>query len=508
MVPLMIFVALAIDVGAWVAQANRMQVVADAAALAGAPVLPDQTSATRVAREVAALNGYEHGVDGVDVEVQFPDQVSIRVLISRPGDRFFSQVVADDDLQITRYADAAALSPVGIGSPTNTVGFGPYAIGSLEPSNYWILENNDCQVGHHGDVKAAQYLASPWCGDNPALPANPEWKRATTGRDGGYFFKVTIPSGVTGTSRLMVFDPGRCPGYGSKPSDGHWNGASNRGTHLEWRMWSTNDTPLIRTDDQPVSDWWSSDECAADLPYPATSWSDKTEGWTETPFTFPPNTSGEEATYLIQSMVGDSTRAGWNHYAFWVKPGGASTGCSSIGTDNCPTVSAEDWIPARASGAIAGDPMTLYLAEVGPEYAGQTMQVQLWDVGESMDNIQVIDPLGNSMDFTWSSDDTLNHAPTNASDTCSGNPCLWLDPTSSRYPSKVSYSGWGNHWRFNGRIVTLSVPLDEQVDFASYAGSGEGYWFRIRFLPTPTRLATEWASFALSMDGDPIRLTD
>ncbi len=510
MVPLMIFVALAIDVGGWIVQANRMQAASDAAALAGAPLLPDQTSATRVAREIAGLNGFEHGLDGVDVAVEFPDQVSIRVVISDAGERFFSQVVSDDTLTIARYADAAALSPVGIGSPTNTLGFGPYAIGALDPSNYWILENNDCQVGHYGDVKAAKYLASPWCGDRPTLPENPDWKRATTGRDGGYFFRIEIPPGVNTTSRLMVFDPGRCPAYGRKPSDGHWNGRTDRGTFVEWRQWDTNATPLIRTDDVPTTDWWSSDDCPEDLlPYPASSWTDHTQGWTETPFTFPPNTTGEVETHLIQSMVGDSTRQGWNHYAFWVKTDSGADGCSAIGAvDNCPTVSAEDWIPTRSSGDVAGDPMVLYLAEVGPEYAGQTMQVQLWDVGESMDNIQVIDPLGRPMDFTWSSDDSRNHAPSNPSDSCSGDPCLYLDPTRSNYPAKVTYSGWGNHWRFNGRIVTLSVPLDSQVDFPAYAASGQGYWFRIRFQPTPTRLATEWASFALAMDGDPIRLTD
>ncbi|MEM9134020.1 MAG: pilus assembly protein TadG-related protein [Actinomycetota bacterium] len=508
LVPMMIFAALAVDVGGWTVQANRAQAAADAAALAGAPLLPDQGAATTVARDIATLNGFAHGVDGVTVDVQFPDAVSVRVVVNTPGERYLSDLISTTPVDISRYAEATALSPVGIGSPTNVLGFGAYSLGGSPPANYWILENNDCQIGHYGDLKAAQYLASPWCGTGLGLPENPFWKRASTGRDGGYFFEVAIPPGVTTTSRLMIFDPGKCPGYGTKPADGHWNKGDDQGTRLRWRQWDTNATPLIADDDTPVSSWWESDECANDLPYPSNSWTDTTQGWTSTPFVFPPNTTGEVETHLVQSMVHDSTRLGWNHYSYWVRPDSGSATCSSIGVDTCPTISAVDWIPTRASGATAGDPMELFLADVGPEYAGRHMQVQLWDVGEGMDNIQVLDPLGNSLDFTWSSDDSVNHAPTNPSDTCSGNPCLWLDPGFSGYAPKLTNAGWGNHWRFNGRVMTLSVPLDTQVDFPAYAASGNGYWFSIRFQPTASKTAREWASFSVGMSGDPIRLTD
>jgi len=60
LVPMMIIAALAIDYGSWALQANRQQSAADAAALAGAPVLPDFDWATDLAREIAAQNGYDH----------------------------------------------------------------------------------------------------------------------------------------------------------------------------------------------------------------------------------------------------------------------------------------------------------------------------------------------------------------------------------------------------------------------------------------------------------------
>ncbi|MEM8922855.1 MAG: pilus assembly protein TadG-related protein [Actinomycetota bacterium] len=508
LVPLMLFSALAVDVGGWTVQANDLQSAADAAALAGAALLPEEAKASAVAREVAGLNGYTDGVDDTTIVVEYPDSTTIRVVITHPADRYFSGVVNDSPLYITRYAEASSLSAVGIGSPTNVLGFGPYSLGGSPPANYWMLENNDCSTAHWGDIRAARYLSSPWCGDGRSLPLNPAWKRATDGRTGGYFYRVEIPPGLTTTSRLMIMDPGKCPGYGSKPADGQWSGAANTGTIMEWRRWDANATPLITSDETPITGWWGSTECLADLPYPSTSWTDQSEGWTETPFVFPANTTGETEYHLIQSRVLESTRQGWNHHSLWVRPDNGVLTCSTIGTSDCPTISAEDWIPTQASGTVAGDPMLLYLADAGPEYAGRIMQVKLWDPGEGMDNIQVIDPLGNALDFTWESDDTVNHGSTNPSDDCSGNPCLDLDPDFASYPPKLTNPGWGNHWRFNGRLVTLNVPLDSQVDFPAYAASGNGYWFQIRFQPRPGNVAREWASFSVGMSGDPIRLTD
>ena len=391
-----------------------------------------------------------------------------------------------------------------MGSPSNVLGFGPYSLDGSEVANYWILENNDCQVAHYGDVRAAQYLANPWCDVGAAL--NPSWKRSSEDRFSGYTFIVTIPAGLDVSSTLMIFDPGKCRAYGNKPADGHWN-QNGRGTSLEWRTWDTNDTPLISGDDTPATAWWSSDECAADLPYGAGSWTDTTQGWTTTPFVFPPNPTSSDQTHVVQTRVLDSTRQGWNHYSYWVRPNNGTTSCSTLTLATCPTIGAESWIATQARGTANGVAMDLYLAEIGREHAGRTLKVSLWDPGEGMDNIQIVDSLGRSLDFTWESDDPA-HANENPSDTCSGVPCLYLDPSNRKYAPKLSYAGWGKHYRFNGRNVTLNVPLDSQVDFDAYESAPLGNWFRLRFYPLPNKTANEWASFSVQMSGDPIRLTD
>jgi len=505
LIPLLLFAGLAVDVGGWTVQAARNQAAADAASLAAAPLVGNRSDAESVAREVAALNGFTDGVDGASVEVTFPSDLTVRVAVRTQADLYLSGIVLDESFGITRRADATAASPVGIGSPTNVLGFGPYSLDGSEPAGYWLQENNDCQPAHYGDYAAAKYLAWPWCGDDLGLPLNPFWKGASEGRDGGSFYVVEIPPGLSAPSRLMVLDPGACPGYGTMRESEGWR--QGEATELEWRQWSTNGSPLVTYDDKPVTDWWGSEDCLTDLPYPARNWVDKTQGWTETPFVFPANSTGRTETYLIQSRVVNGSQKSVNYFSFWVRPDDGTTSCLTIGSDSCPTVGAESWISVAANGTAKGKPMDLYLARVGPENAGKTMEVVLWDAGEGMDNIQVIDPLGQSLDFAWDSDD-VNHGVGNPSDSCSGNPCLWLDPESSDYRAKLNHLGWRRSWRFSGRFITLKVPLDGQVDFPSYAGSGNGYWFRVRFFPKSSKTASEWAGFSVRITGDPIRLTD
>ena len=58
LIPLMIFAALATDVGAWYIRADQAQRAADSAALAGTVWLPDETAAQNIVLDVAARNGF------------------------------------------------------------------------------------------------------------------------------------------------------------------------------------------------------------------------------------------------------------------------------------------------------------------------------------------------------------------------------------------------------------------------------------------------------------------
>ncbi len=90
LVALMGFTALSADVGRGYLARQRLQDVADAAALAGAQELPDQGRAELAAREVATRNG----VDATLVRVSFPDSYTVRVDVEDSVRFFFAPVVS------------------------------------------------------------------------------------------------------------------------------------------------------------------------------------------------------------------------------------------------------------------------------------------------------------------------------------------------------------------------------------------------------------------------------
>ncbi len=497
LIPLTVFAAFSVDVGGWLAQATRAQNAADAAALAAVAHLPDQALVTRAARDLAAANNFEHGVDGVEVDVTFPRADIVRVEIDQPSSFFLAKVVMDTPFEITRYAEAEAVTPPRAGVPTNVLGFGPYSLDGSAVSSFWLSEGNDCTPADEGDWRAGESLYRPWC--DTGTP-QPQWKGATLDRAGGYFYLVQIPPGLTVASHLYVFDPGTCPAYDRKPMDPLFNNEPFS-TTLSFRQWDTRQTTGDPGDDVPVTGFWSVDDCARDvLPNQPWKWTDKTEGWTPTPFTFPANTSGRVETHLIQTVADGSHHQTFNNYALWVRPD-SGVSCRTMATGACPTISADEWLPTFVEGEGRGLAEDIFLAEVDPQLEGQNLIIKIWDLGEEMDSIQILDPLDTALDFTWTTDDEA-YGSLNPADSCGGKPCLYIGAGDRHYPPK--HGGWQRSWKFNGRMVTLIVPLDSQTSFADYPN----HWFRMRYNPPHNRWVRDWMTMSVQFSGDHIRLVD
>ncbi len=499
LVPLLIFAAFSVDIGGWLSQATKAQNAADAAALAAAVHLPDKTLANSTARDLAAANGFVDGVGGVDVLVTYPQDDIIRVEIVHEARFFLSRIVMEDTLDIRRFADAFAVPPLIPGVPTNVLGFGPYSIDGSPVSNYWLYEGNDCTEADEGDWRAAQATARPWCDDSQVPQA--QWKGATDGRTGGSFYLVQIPPGATDPSTLYVFDPGACNKYGEKPQDPNFS-SERFNVSLYLRQWDTGGTLTRRTDDTPLTNtFWRSDDCPRDtLPNQPRNWTDTTQGWTETPITFPGNATGEMEYHLVQTVVDGRKRRALNHFAFWVKPAGG-TSCTTVAPGACPTISGDEWMSIASEGNGMGKAEELFLTEVHPRYEGLDLVINIWDPGEGMDNLQFVDPLGKSLDFTWTTDDPA-YGTDNSAENCAGRPCLNLDPKNKQYPPKLPE--WKKGWRFNGRMVTFTIPLDGQTEFSRYPH----YWFRMRITPPSNRWVRDEVTFSVEHGGQQLRLVD
>jgi len=86
----LILAGLALDVGNWYLQAERVQRAADAAALAGAVYLPtDPTAANAAATNLAARNGYTTSTPGVTITLgqvtNHPSEMQVTITAPTPN---------------------------------------------------------------------------------------------------------------------------------------------------------------------------------------------------------------------------------------------------------------------------------------------------------------------------------------------------------------------------------------------------------------------------------------
>lgn len=122
--------ALAIDVSRWYLERQRLQLAADAAALAGVPYMPhDLAAATTRAREVAARNGFTHGADAEVSVSEGEKPAQLEVSVTSTVDNLFGAMIGIDDIDLNASAVADYQGPAPMGSPCNTFGNEPSAGG-------------------------------------------------------------------------------------------------------------------------------------------------------------------------------------------------------------------------------------------------------------------------------------------------------------------------------------------------------------------------------------------
>jgi Flp pilus assembly protein TadG len=126
-VVLMGLAAFGVDTARWYVEAERVQKVADSAALAGVTYMPgDIVKARSTALAQTAKNGFTHGVDGVTVTVAEGTRPSqLKVTITSVIPNAFGASFGVDEAPITRAAVADYTSPAPMGSPCNTFGNEP-----------------------------------------------------------------------------------------------------------------------------------------------------------------------------------------------------------------------------------------------------------------------------------------------------------------------------------------------------------------------------------------------
>jgi hypothetical protein len=137
LVSLVAVFGLVVDVGSWIRAQRQAQAVADAAALAGAQELPDQTAALQRRDEYAQLNW-----PGVDLSASpSPDSDSIEVRVRHDAPGLFSRLVGLLNVRVG--ADATARIEV----PNELNAIAPLALECQSNCNPWSLSVQDYDFG-------------------------------------------------------------------------------------------------------------------------------------------------------------------------------------------------------------------------------------------------------------------------------------------------------------------------------------------------------------------------
>jgi hypothetical protein len=205
MVVLLSMAGLALDLAHWYVVANKAQKAADAAALAGAVYLPENTAggiSTAVA--IAGNNGFTaNSRTTVDAHVGTrPTQLEVDVTTT--VDNFFGQLMGQTSQTITRSATAEFERPVPLGSPANSFGNQPgdngFSTNPVDHPGYWANV-----FGPMSDKSKGDAHQSNRCGggdDACSSGSNDDY------RDTGYYYVVEVTGATSGRSlRIQIYDP-------------------------------------------------------------------------------------------------------------------------------------------------------------------------------------------------------------------------------------------------------------------------------------------------------------
>ncbi|MFV0259587.1 MAG: pilus assembly protein TadG-related protein [Acidimicrobiales bacterium] len=501
-IPLMIFAAFATDVGYWYVRADEAQRTADAASLAGTVWLPDEAKAVEVAHETAARNGYRSpewvathgGQANATITVNtVANRTGLQVDIDVKAESFFGAVVLDE-IAIERQAIATQSDPVKMGNPTNGLGTGNLTVSELgQPSDgVWLSVTGWCYDHQNGDPFGVGFIGTAAAGGDPyAACTGPNGGDNPTYDEDAYTYVIDVPPGA-GQVVVEVFEPGLC--YDTDPTDAYnsANDWSDNGPQLRTRLYANDSTYLYHTDNleaAPVRDiTWSKSTCKYKLSAYSRWWP---------MHVIPSGTVGEGRWYLRTSTTPNATETGKNDFAIRARRLTETELCSSLTDPTCPQVYALEWLPVwrppfDGSGAAA----EFYLAEISEQYAGRDVTITMFDPGEGMDNVQFLDPFGNSVKFDQK---LVNCAvgkmcsnPTQwpdttpaANDQCSGDPCL--EVTDARFQDQ-----WIQ--------VTTRLPAD-------YSCSSDCWW-KIRYTPEGTASVNDRTTWSVKVVGGPVHLVE
>lgn len=527
LIPMMIFAALATDIGYWYVQGQKAQRAVDAASLAGVPLLPDFAMAAAEARAVAARNGFTDATpnDNSDfltgplpqVEVSSPRPGALEVKIRREERSFLGKVVLDSII-VERFAISEFVSPLYLGNPSSGLGTGtiPQSNLGVPPDGTWLALNAYCYDKENGDHFMAGYYDGPTyngghhrqCG--PSAGFVEAWANPNPTYDpDAYVFVVEMQAGSPAVD-LSLFEPGwNCDPVTNTVVTGEYStplsGAT--GPRVYYRIYgpstSLNHQYFIDNNAPIATGLFGRGDCYNSAPG-GDGWFPMATGLTDP--------SGNGGFYYVQLSTRNPDRPDpapadsfWaelyvNLFSLKATPSGTSPICIySTADPTCPQVYALGWLPLYRN--IPGSETDFYLTEVYDSHAGGDLIVRFFDAAEGVDNIQVADPSGTAVEFDYRYVDqsigqmTLLPGYLETAFQLFPDTCLWMGVGGNPCLKTTNYNNFNDHM------------LELSVDIPGNYSCGGNCWWTIRYV-TGSPPTTDRSNWSIEYRGDPVQLVE
>lgn len=395
---------------------------------------------------------------------------------------------------------------------------------------FWAMVEGPGTVNPNGDAYSPRCYTSVNC---TGTPQNLNY-RPTSDPDRGYWYTVKIPPGLSGNVDIQVYDaqfggnagattlPANCSRSGTAQQDcvnGLANMTGDSSLNVSGAVFATEfrvfrqTNPFdfrIRTnvftsssgDTNPGSCWWDLRE------------EDSFRLQWRSLCTLTGVLPGD--LYLINVRTNDvgSSGSGVNAYALQACANGSCTAGVQPALYAYQDMGMFTNFTSSGSGPQSA---TFYLAEVGPQYAGKTLVVELWDPGDSSGQSTIFPmrpsatvpgPVVNvpAADCTYSSDPLPNASQTSSPGGRTGR--IEVNHASDTSGSCGIISHNGSSSQFNG--VWLRVRINVPTTYTCNVGinpviTANSCWWGIKYeFAAATTDVTTWQA---RIEGNPVHLT-
>ena len=467
--------ALVVDVGTWYLRAQQLQRAADAASLAAVVHWAHDSEA----HDVAAASLRTNGVDPATVTFtgERPKAHHYRVTLEDQAvPTFFGKLFGKNAITVNRSALAEFVVPVQMGSSYNYLGWSDKTMplqaasgvqAAAARQNFWLAINGYCMAKEYGDRYSAGYdgNGADTCFSNEP---NREYRLY------GYTFAVKIPLN-SGPSTISIYDPGFCATGGIDRE-----ARTGQDVPLTVTVYEpdTADTPTKVSDDAVRS----IEIFAGCDPAQQGAWVDLT-------------TVSTSDTYLL-TVSTDSAEDSFGVNAFALRattPGHGPKVCQAQSND-CPLVYGLTDLSILNNIVSMAAPTgtataTFGLAHIDSSYAGKQIVVDMWDPGEGMNTIEVLDGQGTPQPFTLYVD--------TAKVSSSGGTQLDVSACGDSY----SLPGRTGNCIYNDKLVGLVIDIPPSYN----PGPTEGWW-QVRYTAGSNTTLTDRTTWSVRVVGGSVHL--